>query len=128
MQADLTKSYVYGIDGRGRKALDMFGLGQAMLDEGVVWREMMAVPPQGPAKVSKLFVTNPDHQMAFMPRSKFLELLMGAVEAAGPAIKVGQGTVCSESNQIEIARVRCRCCCGHQQWSRGCPHQSNMLT
>lgn len=95
-QQDPSRSYVYSIDGRGRKATDMFGLTPSLSQVGLPMStfKLMSVPLSGPVKTTSLSIKDPNKESFWMPRRVFMELLATGME--GFQILTG-----SEVKQIE---------------------------
>ena len=117
--ADADRSYVYNIDGRGRRLLDRHGLGGALEEAGVSTAvvELTRVYPDGRKEQRSQTVKDATRATHWLPRPTFVGLLAAALEAAPHAARVrvvtsaavtavrrvvGGGSSGSESVEVDV--------------------------
>ncbi|GAX80168.1 hypothetical protein CEUSTIGMA_g7606.t1 [Chlamydomonas eustigma] len=106
---DSTKSYVYAIDGRGRKFTDLFGLTDNVKDASVEMSSLkvLTVPVQGHAKSSSLQIKDSSKQVYWLPRKNFLNVLQQRVDAMPPgSIKLHHNSSCTAITRNEAGAIQ----------------------
>jgi kynurenine 3-monooxygenase len=95
-QQDAARSYVYSIDGRGRKTTDILGLTPMLSQFGLPMStfKLVSVPLAGAVKTTSLSIKDPSRESFWMPRRVFMDILATGLE--GFQVLTG-----SEVKQIE---------------------------